>query len=224
MQITNGRLALALVLAAAALPAQPAPDTRAAMDAALEKQRAAASAMRESLDRQRSSLEKQTGQAVADGFFVLPPPATLGANIPAAAPAVAAAECDPLPASEVDSLVSQAAKRQDLDEALLRGVMRQESDFRPCAVSPKGAMGLMQLMPATASQLGVPDPFDPIGNVDAGARFLKELLTRYGGDQSLALGAYNAGTSKVDSGAAVPAIPETQEYVKRILSLLPVKQ
>ena len=89
--------------------------------------------------------------------------------------------------------MEQAARRQDLDEEVLRGVIQQESAFRPCAVSPKGAMGLMQLMPATASQLGVPNPFDPAANVDAGARFLKELLTRYGGDLPLALGAYNAG-------------------------------
>ena len=107
------------------------------------------------------SLEKQTGQAERGGFFVLPPPAALGAT--AAAPAVAAADCEPLPPSEVDSLVEGAAKRQDLDEAMLRGVIQQESAFRPCAVSPKGAMGLMQLMPASASQLGVPNPFDPAG-------------------------------------------------------------
>ncbi|SPE36693.1 Putative murein lytic transglycosylase YjbJ (fragment) [Candidatus Sulfopaludibacter sp. SbA3] len=120
--------------------------------------------------------------------------------------------------------MEQAAKRQDLDSALLRGVVQQESGFRPCAVSPKGAMGLMQLMPATASQMGVPNPFDPVANLDAGARFLKELLVRYGGDLSLALGAYNAGPAKVDAAGGVPEIPETQDYLKKILSTLPVKK
>jgi soluble lytic murein transglycosylase-like protein len=221
MRTVDIRVALAAVFAAAALPAQTPADARAAMDAAVAKQRAAASAVQESLARQRSSLEKQTGRAERGGFFVLPPPAALGATV--AAPAMARADCDPLPPSEADSLVEGAARREDLDEAVLHGVIQQESAFRPCAVSPKGAMGLMQLMPASASQLGVPNPFDPQANVDAGARLLKELLTRYGGDLPLALGAYNAGPARVDAGAAVPEIPETQEYVRRILSMLPVK-
>jgi soluble lytic murein transglycosylase-like protein len=222
MPILILRAALIAALATAVLPAQPAADARAAMDAALAKQRASSSAMQESLARQRSSLEKQTGQAAPGGFFVLPPPAALGAT--AAAPASPAADCAPMPPSEVDLLVAQAAQRQDIDQALLRGVVQQESAFRPCAVSPKGAMGLMQLMPATASQLGVPDPFDPAANLDAGASFLKELLIRYGGDLSLALGAYNAGPAKVDAAGGVPGIPETQDYIQRILSTLPVKK
>jgi len=196
------------------------------MNAALAQQRAAASAVGESLARQRSSIEKQTGQAASGAFFLLPPPASLGAKsvgAPALAPIVTVGDCDPLPASEVDSLVSNAAKRQDLDEALLRGVMQQESAFRPCAVSPKGAMGLMQLMPATATDSGVSNPFDPAANVEAGAKLLKELLTRYGGNLPLALGAYNAGPAKVDSDGGVPDIPETQDYVKRILSVLSFK-
>jgi soluble lytic murein transglycosylase-like protein len=221
MRTVSIRAALAAVFAAAALAAQTPADARAAMDAAVAKQRAAAAAVQESLARQRSSLEKQTGQAARGGFFVLPPPARLGAT--AAAPAMAAADCEPLPPSEVDALVERAAKQQNLDEAVLHGVIQQESAFRPCAVSPKGAMGLMQLMPASASQLGVPNPFDPRANVDAGAKMLKELLTRYGGDLPLALGAYNAGPSRVDAATAVPGIPETQEYVKRILSMLPEK-
>jgi soluble lytic murein transglycosylase-like protein len=226
MKIGNGQMAMAAIFAAAVLPAQTPADPRAAMNAALTQQRAAASAIDESLARQRSSIEKQTGQAASNAFFVLPPPASLGATAArsiALAPIVAVGDCDPLPASEVDSLVSDAAKRQDLDEAVLRGVMQQESAFRPCAVSPKGAMGLMQLMPATATESGVSNPFDPAANVEAGAKLLKELLTRYGGNLPLALGAYNAGPSKVDSDGAVPNIPETQEYVKRILSVLSFK-
>jgi soluble lytic murein transglycosylase-like protein len=221
MRTLNIRVALGVIFASVLLSAQPLAETRDAMDAALARQRVAASALQESLARQRSSLEKQTGRTERGGFFVLPPPAALGAT--AAARPAAAADCEPLPPSEVDSLVEHAAKRQDLDEALLHGVIQQESAFRPCAVSPKGAMGLMQLMPASASQLGVPNPFDPEANVEAGARLLKELLTRYGGDLPLALGAYNAGAARVDAAAAVPKIPETQEYVKRILSALPAK-
>jgi soluble lytic murein transglycosylase-like protein len=168
--------------------------------------------MEASLARQRASLEKQTGKAERGSFFLLAPPAGLGANV--AAPAPGAADCESLPSSEVDSLVEHAAKRQDLDQETLRAVIQQESAFRPCAVSPKGAMGLMQLMPATASQFGVPNPFDPADNVEAGARFLKQLLVRYGGDLTLALGAYNAGPSRVDAAAGVPNIPETQDFVK----------
>jgi soluble lytic murein transglycosylase-like protein len=219
MRTVKIRVVLAFVSAAAVLPAQDSEGVRAAMEAASAKQRAAASAMQGAIARQRSSLEKQTGQSERSGFFVLPRPAPLGA-----AAAFAGADCEPLPASEVDALVEKAAKRQDLDQAVLRGVMRQESAFRPCAVSPKGAMGLMQLMPATASRLGVPNPFDTAANVDAGAKLLRELLMRYGGDLSLTLSAYNAGSAEVDAAAGVPEIPETQDYVKRVLSTLSLKR
>jgi soluble lytic murein transglycosylase-like protein len=131
------------------------------------------------------------------------------------------AECDPLPAPEVESLVGETSERDGVSPDLLRSVMKQESGFRPCAVSSKGAMGLMQLMPATAEQLGVLDPFDPISNLDGGARFLKQLLGRYGGDVPKALGAYNAGPARVDATGAVPAIPETVDYVRQILAALP---
>ena len=174
----------------------------------------------ESIAKQRASIQKQLSAAPSNGFFVLPPPARMGATVFAAAPLNA--DCDPLPAAEIDRLVAGAATRASLDENVLRGVMSQESGFRPCAVSPKGAMGLMQLMPATARQFDVKDPFDPGQNVDAGARFLKELLGRYSGDLTLALGAYNAGPAKVDAAGGVPPISETQEYIKKILSVLPI--
>jgi hypothetical protein len=96
----------------------------------------------------------------------------------------------------------------------------QESAFRPCAVSQNGAQGLMQLMPATAEQFGVRNPFDIQDNVGGGARFFKELLTRYTGNVSLDLGAYKAGPSKVDQAGGVPAIPETTNYVREILRKL----
>jgi soluble lytic murein transglycosylase-like protein len=103
---------------------------------------------------------------------------------------------------------------------LLRAVIRRESAFQPCAVSRSGAMGLMQLMPGTAFDLGVENPFDAEQNIDGGSRLLKSLLDRYGGDLSLALGAYNAGPARVDAIKAIPPIKETQDYVKHILDRL----
>jgi len=192
------------------------------------KQQNAAAAMQESLAKQRASIEQQTGNA-GRGFFLLPRAASLGGVtgvIAAPAPITSIglpllAECDPLPAPEVESLVGETSQREGVSPDLLRSVMKQESAFRPCAVSSKGAMGLMQLMPATAEQMGIADPFDPMSNLDGGARFLKQLLTRYSGDVPKALGAYNAGPARVDAAGAVPAIPETVDYVRQIIAALP---
>ncbi len=195
---------------------------------AVEKQRNAAAAMQESLTKQRAAIQQQMGTAGAGSFFVLPRAASLGtvtgtvampAVMPPGMPMVP--ECDPLPSRQVDSLVGDTAERDGLNADLLRTVMKHESGFRPCAVSSKGAMGLMQLMPATAEQFGIQDPFDAASNLDAGARFLKQLLTKYGGDVPKALGAYNAGPAKVDAAGEVPAIPETMQYVRQILAALP---
>ena len=176
----------------------------------------------DSVRKQQESVRKQVGAPPSSGgFFILPEPARLGATVFAPAPPIA--NCDPLPAAEVDRLIGAAAEREKLDEKVLRGVMSQESGFRPCAVSSKGALGLMQLMPGTARDLGVNDPFNPSQNVDAGAHYLKQLLTRYGGDLTMALAAYNAGPGKVDSANGVPGIPETQDYIHRILSILPFR-
>jgi len=193
------------------------------------KQRDAAAAMQESLAKQRASVGQQTGNAGSGGFFLLPRAASLGGVTGSIAPPApiapigtpAVAECDPLPTPEVESLVGETSERDGVSPDLLRSVMKQESGFRPCAVSSKGAIGLMQLMPATAEQLGILDPFDPTSNLDGGARFLKQLLSRYGGDIPKALGAYNAGPAKVDAAGAVPAIPETVDYVRQILAALP---
>ena len=125
--------------------------------------------------------------------------------------------CDALPEAEVTPLIEEAAKSQQIDAKLIRAVMEQESALRPCAVSSKGAMGLMQLMPATAQQLAVRDPFDPRESIAGGARFLKQLLDRYHGDLPQALGAYNAGPATVDQAAGIPDIPETRGYVDSIL-------
>jgi soluble lytic murein transglycosylase-like protein len=121
---------------------------------------------------------------------------------------------------DLDGTIRAAAEREGLQHGLLRAVIRQESGFDPCAVSRKGAMGLMQLMPATAADLSVSDPFDPAENVFAGARLLRTLLDRYKGDLPLALGAYNAGPGRVDAFGTIPPIPETIDYVRKILNLL----
>src|SRR5689334_1316493 len=99
----------------------------------------------------------------------------------------AGAECDPMPPVEITPIVDAAAQGNQLKSALIRGVIEQESGGRACAVSPKGARGLMQLMPAAIEQFQVSDPFDPKQNVEAGAQFLKQLLEKYKGDLSLAL-------------------------------------
>jgi len=186
----------------AAPPAKPAaPSAQSAFQASIERQQ-------ESLKQQRHSLIQQTGLDPAEDDFIAPLPLQVQAD------------CAPLPADDVETLIRDAARKQALDPRLLRAVMRQESGFRPCAVSVKGALGLMQLMPATATQLRISDPFDPAQNVEGGARFLKQLLVRYHGDLRLALVAYNAGTLKAD-GAPEEFYPaETQAYLANIFAEL----
>ena len=125
--------------------------------------------------------------------------------------------CDPVPEDQVAPLIDQAAKAQQLPSKLISAVIAQESGYRPCAVSEKGAEGLMQLMPATAEQLRVEDPFDPKANIAAGAAFLRQLLEKYKGDLAQALAAYNAGPETVEKANGVPDIPETKSYVAAIL-------
>jgi soluble lytic murein transglycosylase-like protein len=122
-------------------------------------------------------------------------------------------------AADIDSAIEQAAARHNVDPNLVRAVVKVESNFNPNAVSRKGAMGLMQLMPSTARQLKVNNPFDPEQNVDAGVRHLKQLLESYGGDVRLTLAAYNAGAGAVARSSGVPHFAETQNYVRRITSL-----
>ena len=128
--------------------------------------------------------------------------------------------CEKLSDAEVEALVSAAAARERIDPRLIRVVMKIESAFRPCAVSSKGALGLMQLMPPTARQYGAKDPFNPRQNVAAGAKYLRDLLDRYDGNLTLALSAYNAGPATVDRANGTPDIVETQKYVKSILTVV----
>ncbi len=124
---------------------------------------------------------------------------------------------DPASASAYDSLVIEHATRQALRPELVRAVIQVESGFNPRALSAKGAMGLMQLMPATARSLGVRNAYDPAENIRGGTTYLRRLLDRYDGNEELALAAYNAGAGAVDRyGKQVPAYRETRDYVKKV--------
>ena len=143
----------------------------------------------------------------AVGPSAIPPaaPAPVAVSAPAAAP----------PSLSAADLADAAADKYGLPRQLVRSVMAAESGFQPQAVSPKGAIGLMQLMPGTAAQLGV-DPFDAAQNVDAGTRYLRDLLSKYNGGLRHALAAYNAGPQAVDKYNGVPPYRETVNYIFRV--------
>jgi hypothetical protein len=192
---------------------------RALMAPSLEKQRV--SVLRQARDQREAALTeaRETGSGAffatarlsVTSPFAIPSPFAMSA--PFAMPA-----CDPLPKPQLSEMIEAAAQQQGVDPALVREVARQESAFRPCAVSNKGAEGLMQLMPATQAQFDVTDPFDPGQSLDAGTKLLKQLLDRYHGDLSLALSAYNSGAGRVDKAGGIPDIPETKNYVFSILN------
>jgi soluble lytic murein transglycosylase-like protein len=116
----------------------------------------------------------------------------------------------------VEKLVREAAERHQVDPALVRAVIETESNWNPGAISRKGALGLMQLVPTTAQRFGVNDALSPKQNVDAGVRYLKALLERYNGNLDMALAAYNAGEGAVDRAHGVPAYRETRSYVQKV--------
>jgi soluble lytic murein transglycosylase-like protein len=189
-------------------------------------------AQSESIERQAASIEgreklappaagqpnaSQPDTTIAKTFYSLPWPD----SAPLAVPNVQMVDdCQRMPQDEINKLIDTAARKQGVEAGLLKSVMRQESGFKPCAVSTAGAMGLMQIMPDTADMLGLDDPFDPAKNTEAGARFLKMMLDRYKGDVPMALGAYNAGPERVDKAGGVPPIGETMQYVTNILRTL----
>ena len=128
-----------------------------------------------------------------------------------------------VPPEKIREIVDEGAKQSGLDTDLVRAVVRRESAYNPWATSTKGAQGLMQLMPAAQFQFGVTDPYDPKQNVAAGTRLLKQLLEQFGGDLPRALGAYNAGPTRVEQFGGVPPYPETMQYVNGILNDLGTK-
>ncbi len=216
------RFAIPLLILLQVCAAQTSGDWLERQKAALAKQKesvdaraSAGTGFDASIEKQKQSTTKQREKAVPMSQWEWSPaakailevsPVTIG--------------CNPPGIPIYDGLIDKHAKQAGLSAALLRAVIRKESAFNPCAMSRAGAKGLMQLMPETAEMMEVADPFDPEQNLRGGSRFLKMLLDRYGGDLSLALGAYNAGPSRVDKLGRVPAIPETQNYVKTILGSL----
>ncbi|MFN7921891.1 MAG: lytic transglycosylase domain-containing protein [Bryobacteraceae bacterium] len=238
-------LLMAMALAAqepSEKPAEKPPDKPVRADAIRKR-------MEQGLTKQRRAVRKQIGTAVgsadsgADWFTVpwtKPPSEEFVAPItpaePVPSPPPAAAEkagdtkasaavrnfCPPVSTATLDSEIQTAATRNNLSERLLRALINRESSFDPCAVSGKGALGLMQLMPSTAQEFGVADPFDPIQSIQAGARYLAQLISRYGGDLRLALSAYNAGPTAVDRFGGVPPFAETRDFVEAVLAPQPV--
>ncbi len=139
--------------------------------------------------------------------------------VPPAPPAVSPRpEPDPQPPRDpVRNLIDRVAQRHQIDPDFVASVVKAESGFLPGAVSPKGAAGLMQLMPGTAAGLGVRDVFDPAANLEAGTKYLRELLDRYSGDALKALAAFNAGPQRVAQFGGVPPYPETRAYIVRVI-------
>ena len=175
-------------------------------------------AERHSTDGARTTLYDRDG-----GYSVVPTSLITGFEPEDFVPPPAAAAQPPPPTPGVDSLVAKAARQHGVHPALIASVIAAESSFDPSAVSPKGAQGLMQLMPATAAELGVAHPFDAGENIQGGASYLKQLLDRYAGfDNQLerALAAYNAGPGTVERYGGLPPYRETVDFVSRVSSRL----
>lgn len=156
--------------------------------------------------------------AVAGGAVEMP-----ASDLVAVEPEDAFQPLPPAPASSnapYGKLIHAAAQKHGVDETLITRVIAVESNFNPRAVSRKRALGLMQLLPQTAARYAVADVFDPAENIDAGTRYLKDLLERYRGNLPLALAAYNAGPEAVDRYGGLPPFSETQNYVRRIITRL----
>jgi hypothetical protein len=145
------------------------------------------------------------------------PAPTASAAAPAVAPTHPAVSAPATPSMTLDQIVGQASDSHKIDPDFINSVIRAESGFNIRAISPKGARGLMQLMPQTANDLGVKNSFDPKANVDGGTRYLRFLLEKYNYDVVKALAAYNAGPQRVDKYHGIPPYYETQAYVARII-------
>ncbi len=153
---------------------------------------------------------------IDDGNFIDVPTAEIESITESQEPAPVAPELQKKPV-DLNEVVSAASDKHQIDADLITSVIHAESSFNPKVRSPKGAQGLMQLMPDTASKLGVTDAYDPSANVDAGTKYLRELLLQYNGDMVKALAAYNAGPLRVQQYNGVPPYRETRAYVARIV-------
>jgi soluble lytic murein transglycosylase-like protein len=205
MKLAN-KIGIAALLAFASLPAS------AAEMANLQN----GFAIRHARHEVRGSVTRLYIAETPDNYIDVPTAEILGFEeieapvVPAPAPA-------PAPAANLDDMVSAASTRNNIDRDLILSVIRAESGFNPDAVSPKGAQGLMQLMPQTAARLGVQNALDPATNVEGGTRYLGQLLARYHNNVLLALAAYNAGPERVEQYRGVPPFRETRVYVTRII-------
>jgi soluble lytic murein transglycosylase-like protein len=174
----------------------------------------------------QNRIAEITGAPPAGGVVTTPPggfnAALAQALLPQSAPpdAGTADAPAPVPPEQIDQLVQQNADIWQVDPALIKSVIANESSFNANATSPVGAQGLMQLMPETAASLGVRNPFDPAQNVAGGTRYLRSLLDRFKGDTRLAVAAYNAGPGAVEKYGDVPPYAETQNYVQNVLGSL----
>lgn len=181
---------------------------------------------------QLQALIEQTRQA-ATGAVPAPPttagaaPASSGspafaqalqsATAAAATPAAAQGSSGSSQSAPYDALIAQAAQRYGLDPAVLHGLIQQESGFDPNSQSSAGASGLTQLMPGTASSMGVANPLNPAESIEGGARYLSQMMSKFGGNTTDALAAYNAGPGAVQQYGGVPPYAETQSYVSKVL-------
>jgi len=136
---------------------------------------------------------------------------------PSASPAKASNTISP--SSDINKLVEQTANRLQVDPQLVHAIIQVESEYDPKAVSPKGAMGLMQLIPETAQRFGVGDPFNPKENIEGGVSYLRYLLDLFGGDLPRSLAAYNAGEGAVERSGGIPSYAETRDYVQKVTNL-----
>ncbi len=195
----------------------------AAQNAAIDRQRGGASSnsrgapsglalQRDSVRRQAAALQPGI-KPLESSFFTVPWPLPEASN--------AQDVCQPPPRAQLNYLIDAAAHKAGLRPELVREVVRQESGFDPCAESPAGAQGLMQIMPSVQNQFQVSDAFNLAQNLSAGTQLLRSLLDRYDGDIVSALAAYNAGPRRVDAARGVPTIAETRKYVSDIMGRLP---